>query len=85
MRAVPSADLLEHHDVGSRKPGRVELEFHVHRARGGDGRERLLGDDLLAVDDEGFSRRLVDQFAARRELLEGHVGVQNLVDDDGVS
>lgn len=52
---------------------------------GGDGRERLLGDDLLAVDDEGLSRCLVDQSAARRELLEGHVGVRNLVDDDGVS
>ena len=32
-------DLLEHHYVDPGKPGRVELEFHVHRARGGDGRE----------------------------------------------
>ena len=32
-------DLLEHHDVDPGKSGRVELEFHVHRARGGDGRE----------------------------------------------
>ena len=78
-------DLLEHHYVDPGKPGRVELEFHLHRARGGDGRERLLGDDLLAIDDEGLSRCLVDQSAARRELLEGHVGVRNLVDDDGVS
>ena len=76
-------DLLEHHDVGARQPGRVEREVDLDGAVGRDGLERLLGSDLLAADRQGVARRLVHEPAAGHQLLEGEVRVAHLVDDDG--